>query len=70
MAIRYLLCPKCKERRLFIKNSNNERLGIYVTHNYQIIPMNPEKSIEGFDTSIIYCLGCSWKGTLKDLVKY
>jgi len=70
MIKKYLVCPRCGDRRLFLKNANNERLGVYITHDYEIIPMNSENTINGFDTSIIYCLGCSWKGTMKDLIKY
>jgi len=70
MIKKYLVCPRCGDRRLFLKNANDQRIGVYITHEHEIIPMNPENSIEGYDTSIIYCLGCSWKGTINDLLKY
>jgi hypothetical protein len=28
-----------------------------------------EENMEGFDLTIIYCLGCSWSGSPKKLVK-
>lgn len=65
-----LLCPQCKIAAMYVKNSLNERLLVYVDDNYNVVPKDPNASVEGFDTSILYCLGCSWSGTPKRLVKY
>jgi len=67
---RFLVCPKCGVRRFFLKNSKSERLVVNISDNHEIIPINESQKIEGFDTDTLYCLGCSWKGTVKQLIKY
>lgn len=61
------ICPQCKIRRFRIKNDADEWLVVTVTKDNQIIPIHPEQSIDGFDIEVLYCLGCSWKGSVKKL---
>lgn len=61
------ICPQCKIRRFRIKNDADEWLVVTVTKDNQIIPIHPEQSIDGFDLEVLYCLGCSWKGSVKKL---
>ncbi|MGL5684037.1 MAG: hypothetical protein ACRDDZ_13455 [Marinifilaceae bacterium] len=68
--MRKLLCPKCGIPNLFIKNSQGERRNIFVLADGSIIPAKEGESIDGFDTETIYCLGCSWSGTAKQLKKF
>ena len=68
--MRKLLCPPCKISGLYLKNPQGERLPIYVTDKHEIVPKDPNASLEGFDLTEIFCLGCSWSGTPKRLVKY
>ena len=68
--MRTLVCPQCKIAAMYVKNEANERLLVYVTTEGEVIPKNPEESTEGFDLSEVYCLGCSWHGSPKRMVKY
>lgn len=68
--MRKLVCPQCKIAAMYVKNQANERLLVYVTTEGEVIPKNPEESTEGFDLSEVYCLGCSWHGSPKRMVKY
>ena len=40
---------------------------VYVDENHNIVPKYPEESLEGFDLTEVYCLGCSWHGSPKRL---
>lgn len=54
---------------LYVKNEKKERLLVYVSDEGEVVPKNLEENMEGFDLTIIYCLGCSWSGSPKKLVK-
>ena len=62
------LCPQCQIHRFYLKNDAGERLVVTVNQEKEIIPIHEHESVEGFDTSILYCLGCSWKGSVNNLV--
>ncbi|HHV85570.1 MAG TPA: hypothetical protein GXX42_07120 [Petrimonas sp.] len=62
-----LLCPQCKIRRFYVLNATGDRLVITVTEDQKIQPIHENESLDGFDTSVLYCLGCSWKGTINML---
>ena len=62
------LCPQCQIHRFYLKNDSGERLVVIVNLEKEIIPIHEHESLEGFDTSILYCLGCSWKGSVNNLV--
>ena len=68
--MRKLLCPQCKIAAMYVKNQANERLLVYVTTEGEVIPKNPEESTEGFDLNEVFCLGCSWHGSPKRMVRY
>lgn len=68
--MRNLVCPQCKIQRFRIKNEKGESIVVTVNENFEIVPLNENKSTEGFDISTLYCLGCSWQGTAKKLTKY
>lgn len=68
--VRYLLCPQCKIRRFYVKNAEGKQCVVQVTTDYEVVPVNPEDSLEGFNTETLYCLGCSWSGSIKSLQKY
>ena len=68
--MRKLLCPQCKIAGMYVKNEQGERLLVYVTDNGEVIPKNPDASTIGFDMTEVYCLGCSWHGSSKRMVKY
>jgi len=60
-------CPQCEIHRFFVKNELNENLLVNVTDTYEIVPVNPGDSLEDFDLSMLYCLGCSWTGSPQSL---
>ena len=62
-----LLCPQCKIRRFYLLNEKGQRLVVMVTRDKKIYPLNENDSMEGFNTSMLYCLGCSWKGSVDSL---
>ena len=43
--------------------------GSRATDEGEVVPRNLEENMEGFDLTIVYCLGCSWSGSPKKLVK-
>ncbi len=65
-----LLCPQCKIASLYVKDELGERILVYVDRNGTIIFKNPETKFNALDMSEVYCLGCSWHGSPKRLVKY
>ena len=68
--MRKLKCPQCKISNLYIKNEFGERRLIFVMQDYSIVASKEEETVEGFNLDIIYCLGCSWSGSVKKLVLY
>lgn len=60
-----MLCPQCKIAAMYVKNAAGERLLVYVLENGEVVPKYETDSTEGFDLSIVYCLGCSWHGSPK-----
>jgi len=64
-----LLCPQCEIHRYHIRNQPGDCLVVTVNEKYEINPIYPDDSLEGFDLTILYCLGCSWKGSPKSLRK-
>lgn len=68
--MRKLVCPKCGITNLFVKNENNERKNVFVLADETVIPTKEHESLIGFDTDTIYCLGCSWSGSTKQLKRF
>lgn len=60
-------CPQCKINRFRVQNEKGDSVVVTVNKNFEVEPIHPEESLEGFDLTIVYCLGCSWKGSLKSL---
>lgn len=67
--MRKLLCPQCKIAGLYLMNEQGDRLLVYVTDSGEVKTKDENASMEGFDPSIVYCLGCSWRGNPKRLTK-
>ena len=61
------LCPQCKIASMYVKNDKEERLLVYVTEGGKVVPKYRGDSMEGFDLSEVYCLGCSWHGSPKEV---
>jgi hypothetical protein len=62
-----LPCPQCEIHRFCVKNQLGESVVVMVSDNYEIIPIHTENSLDGYDLSTIYCLGCSWQGSPQSL---
>jgi len=62
------LCPQCKIRRFQVKNSSGNFIVVTVNENFEIIPIHEIESLDGYDLSTVYCLGCSWSGSIKSLI--
>lgn len=62
------LCPQCKIHRFRVKNEQGESVVVIVDENNVVTPIHPDVSLEGFDLSVLYCLGCSWKGSARSLI--
>lgn len=65
-----LICPQCKVGVFCVKDTQGNRLAVYVSDKGEIVPKDGVSSLEGYDLSEVYCLGCSWHGSPKRLVKY
>ncbi len=62
-----LQCPQCEIHRFYVKNEKNENVLVNVNDLNEVVPVNPEDSLVGFDLTMLYCLGCSWTGSPKSL---
>lgn len=67
--MRKLLCPQCKISGMYVKNAAGERLLVYVSDKGEVIPKYEDVSTKGFDMDEVFCLGCSWSGAPRRLVK-
>ena len=62
-----LNCPQCEIHRFFVKNEKEETRLVNVTDQYVVVLVHLDQSLDGFDLTMLYCLGCSWKGSPKSL---
>ena len=65
-----LVCPQCKIGAFYLKNDQGERRLVYVTQEGDVIPKYEHEDLTGFNQDEVFCLGCSWHGSPKRLVKY
>ncbi len=70
MGVRYLVCPQCGIMRFHVRNAEGQSVVVQVTREYEVVAVNPEESLEGFNLDYLYCLGCSWKGSIRQLKRY
>jgi hypothetical protein len=70
MTIRYLVCPQCGIMRFQVKDDSGRSVVVQVTRELVIVPVNSDDSLEGFNLGSLYCLGCSWKGSAKNLKRF
>lgn len=62
-----LKCPQCEIHRFFVKNEKGETVLVTINEQYEVVKVHPDDSLEGFDLTMLYCLGCSWSGSPKSL---
>lgn len=65
-----LVCPQCKIAAMYVKNEAGERRLVYVTSEGEVVSKKEDESLEGFNLEEVFCLGCSWHGSPKRLVRY
>ncbi len=65
-----MVCPQCKIAAMYVKNEAGERRLVYVTSEGEVVPKKEDESLEGFNLEEVFCLGCSWHGSPKRLVRY
>jgi hypothetical protein len=65
--MRNLPCPQCDIHRFHVKNREGKFLVVTVNENYEVVAVHAEELLDGYDLSIIYCLGCSWQGSPQSL---
>ena len=70
MAIRYLVCPQCGTMRFQVKNDHGGSVVVQVTREFEIVPVNAGENLGGFNLDLLHCLGCSWKGSVRELKRY
>ncbi len=63
-----LNCPQCEIHRFFVKNEKGETRLVNVTDQYEVVTVHADQSLDGFDLTMLYCLGCSWKGSPESLL--
>jgi len=67
--MRNLKCPQCEIHRFFVKNEKSETVLVTINDQYEVVKVHQDDSLEGFDLTMLYCLGCSWSGSPKSLRK-
>jgi hypothetical protein len=70
MAVRYLVCPQCGIMRFQVKNDNGDSALVMITREFEVVQVNPDEDLTGYDLNFFYCLGCSWKGGISKLKKF
>lgn len=68
--MRKQLCPQCKIGVFYIKDNQGNRLTVYVDPCGKVVPKDPSATLDGYDLDEVFCMGCSWHGSPKRLVKY
>ncbi len=67
--MRKLMCPKCQIPSFYLKGGGDDILPVYITSEGDIVPKRDADTLDGYDTDVIYCLGCSWSGSVANLMK-
>ncbi|MDD3323399.1 MAG: hypothetical protein PHS59_18340 [Paludibacter sp.] len=62
-----LKCPQCDIHRFFVKNDKEETRIVTVNEKYEVVLVHENESLDGFNLDLLFCLGCSWKGSPKSL---
>jgi len=68
--MKFMVCPQCGIANFYVKNEKGERLNVKVTRELEIIQNDISKNIEGYNLDELFCLGCSWHGSVYELKRY
>lgn len=65
-----LICPKCQIPNFYLKSINGgDILPVYITLEGEIALKRDGDSLDGYDTDVIFCFGCSWSGSIATIMK-
>ena len=67
--MRKKLCPKCQIPNFYLKGNGGDIMPVYITSDGVITPKRDGDTLDGYDIDTIYCLGCSWSGSVVALMK-
>jgi hypothetical protein len=70
ITVRYLVCPQCGIIRFHVKNAAGQAVVVQVTREFEVVAVNAGERLEGYNLNYLYCLGCSWKGSIRALKRY
>lgn len=70
MTIRFLVCPQCGIMRFQVKNAAGGSIVVQVTRDFEVVTVNPDDNLDGYILDYLYCLGCSWKGGIRQLKRF
>ena len=60
---KYMLCPQCGSRRIYLKTDSGEEHYVYVLTDHSLVYSKTGESIsEDLDTSKMWCADCAWYG--------
>ena len=68
--MKFLKCPQCGISNFYLKDNSGNKLLVKVNYDFEIIPVNENETLDGFNLDEIFCLGCSWHGPIHKLKKY
>ena len=68
MMARFLTCPQCGITRFMVKNDTGAFMVVEVSKNLEILPVKTGESLSGYNLALLFCLGCSWKGSKEELI--
>ena len=65
---KYMLCPQCGSRRMYIKTDSGKEHYVYVLTDYSVVYAKTGEPIpEDLDTSRLWCADCAWYGPPRKL---
>ena len=68
---KYMLCPQCGSRRLYVKTESGEEHYVYVFSDDSVVYAKTGDPIsEDLDTSQMRCADCSWYGPPRKLTQH
>lgn len=70
MSMKFMVCPQCGTAVFYVKNEAGERLNVKVNRELEVVPKDETINLKGFDLEVLFCLGCSWRGSLNQLKRY
>lgn len=61
------VCRQCEIASVYVKNESGDRRNVYVMDDNSVVARHEDESLEGYNLDTVYCLGCSWSGSPKNM---